>query len=250
MIRKFIILLSLCCLVLCAFVGFLSKQAIKQEKVDVVPASPITCAEILKERPKTSAHLLLNDFVPCKYLAHLDFDGDGEWDLLCVPFLPTKLRQSGHNYKTVLVCFKGVPNEEALMKLLESSELETNYWPLKQQLDKDIQSLLAHKYKSMVIADSPVLYHGFEAGNPVLGETSLMVAVGVGTMSVLAIVGTLIAGLFVGPKRRRRIRVISEEDEEEKPTTNLAGLPTSSGSASGGGVLDRVKSMRKKQPGV
>lgn len=236
MVRKIIIMLCLCCVILCAFVGYLSKTAIEDSQVRQGPGVATSCGEILNQRPTSTARLLVTEFVPGKHFASLDFDNDGKWEQLCVPFFSPKFPAAKHSYRAVLICFRELPDREAFKAFVASGEIDADFWPLRQKLDVALHSQLAQQYKNMDFANSPVLYCGFESANPVLGETSLMISIGLGCLATLAAVLTLIVGLFMGMRRR-----VSKDPTELEPTTNRAGLPYES-------VLDRVHTMREKEP--
>lgn len=236
MIHKIIILLSLCCLVLCAIVGYLSKHAMQESQKRLGPAIPLSCVEVLEERPTETSRILVNEFVPGKHFAFLDTDNDGNWERLCVPFFPPKHQGITHSYRSVLICFKDTPNREAFKELIASGEIDTNYWPMRQNLNMAIHSQLAQQYKNMDFANSPVLHCGFEASNPVLGDTSLKLSTGVGSLAIFAAFIALLAGLFFKKKPD-----ILEDLTKPEQNTNRAGLPV-------GSVLDRVTSMREQHP--
>lgn len=235
MIRKVIILFSLCCVVLCAFVGYLSYDVTQESaKADAV-AKPATCDEVLKTPLMQTTRVMLTGFAPGKHLASRDYDGDSQWESLCVPLFPRKHQKIGHGYCAVLVCFKNVPTREALDTLLESGELDVNFWPERQNLERAIHSQLAQKYKNMDLAKSPVLYYGFDVNNPVLGETSLLASAGIGSVALAIAFLAMISGLFLRKKPE-----VFDVNEEERPTTNRAGLPDGNAPS----IFDQVTSAR------
>ncbi len=229
-------------MVLCAFVGFLSKRAIQDTEKSLKPALPVACDEILESRPTETARILVTDFVPGKHFAFLDYENDDQWEQLCVPMFPNKRLKITHSYQAVLICFKNVPDSEAFKELMASGEIDANYWPMRQNLDVAIHSQLAQQYKSLDFANSPVLHYGFEASNPVLGETSLKVSLGIGAAAIFAAIVAVLAGLFLKPRSESLEDLITPEQN-----TNRAGLPTDPQSV-GCSVLDRVSSMRDRQP--
>jgi hypothetical protein len=235
MVNKVIILLCLCCVVLCTFVGYLSKRAIEDSKIGHGPAVSVSCSEVLEERPTETSHLIVTGFIPGKHFASLDFDNDGQWEQLCVPFFPKKQQEIKHSYRAVLICFDKVPNREALRELVASGEIDTNYWPMRQNLDVAIHSQLAQQYRNMDFANSPVFHYGFETSNPVLGEASLKISFFIGYVAIFAAFVALLVGLVMKAWPAKKADLA-----ELTPNTNRAGLP-------GGSVLDRVTSMRERQ---
>lgn len=187
----------------------------------VAEPNPMTCASVLESPPSQTVVATLTDYVPLKHLAYRDDDGDGEWNRLCVPFFPKKLPKIVHNYRAVLVCFNGVGNREALDELIDSGELEVNFWPSRQKLDVAIHSQLAQQYTTMDLANSPVFYHGFKAANPLLGETSLYASAGCGSVALFVALLAMIFGLFTG-KNSPDLDV----ESIDFPKTNRAGLPS------------------------
>jgi hypothetical protein len=235
MIRKAIILLSLCCAVLCAFVGYLSYNVTQESKKAVGEGVPKTCEQVLKSPLSETSRIKLTDFAPGKHIAQVDNDLDNQWDRLCVPFFPRKHQKVGYGYCAVLVCFKDVKTREALDALIENGELDINFWPERQQLDRAIHSQLAQQYRNLDLAHSPVLYYGFDAANPVLGESSMYASAGAGCVAIFVAFLAMISGLF----KRTKPNLV-EADGEEQPTTNRAGLPKSEGPS----IFDQVTSTR------
>ena len=231
MIRNAIILLSLCCAVLCAFVGYLSYQVTQESEKAVGAGVPKTCEEMLESPVSETSRITLTDFVPGKHIAFVDNGEDNQWDLLCVPFFPPKLQKIGYGYRAVVVCFKDVKTREALDALIENRELDINFWPERQQLDRAIHSQLAQKYTNLDLARSPVLYYGFDAENPVLGESSMYASAGVGCVALFVALLAMVSGLF-----KRTKPTLFDDIVEEQPTTNRAGLPVSERP----GIFDQV----------
>ena len=235
MIRKAFILFSLCCAVLCAFVGYLSYQVMLESDKAVGVAVPSTCQAILKSPPATTSHVKLTKFATGKHVAYLDNNGDKQWESLCVPFFPPKPQKVGHAYCAVLVCFKNVPTRAALNALIETGELDVNYWPERQNLERAIHSQLAQKYTNMDITKSPIVYYGFDAGNPLLGEASLYASIGAGSIALFLAFLTLIFGLFL-----RKKPAATDLNSLDEPTTNRAGLPEGNTPS----IFDQVTSAR------
>lgn len=234
MIRKAIILLSLCCAVLCAFVGYLSYQVTQESEKAVGAGVPKTCHEVLESPLSETSRITLTDFAPGKHIALVNGEHN-QWDRLCVPFFPRKRQKIGYGYRAVLVCFKDVKTREALDALIENRELDINFWPERQELDRAIHSQLAQKYTNLDLAHSPVLYHGFDAANPVLGESSMYASAAVGSAAIFAAFLAMVSGLF-----KRTKPTLSEDNIEEQPTTNRAGLPVSEQPS----IFDQVTSTR------
>lgn len=234
MIRKIVISLSGCCLILCGFVGYLSyAETLNSEKSSGVAVTR-TCAEVLAKRPEDMSRVRLTKFVPGKFTAFVDPEQDDNWELACVPFFPPTAGRVGHGYSAVLVCFKNVHSQEDFKRLIRTGELDTNFWERRQKLDQALHSQLSRDYKNLDIANSTVLHAGFELQNPVLGETTLRGSVALGGFAILAAILALISGLFV----RKTPKEIY--DWNDSASLNRAGLPPSAGPT----VLDSVSSSR------
>lgn len=196
---------------------------------------PLTCEELLESPLLQTSRVRLTEFALGKHLASLDNDGDKQWDSLCVPLFPRKRQKIGHAYRAVLVCFKNIPTRDALDAIIEKGELDINFWPERQHLDRAIHSQLAQKYTNMDLAKSPVLFSGFEATNPVLGETTMYTSAGMGLVALFVAFLAMISGLFL--RRKSSGHYI---ESEKLPTTNRAGLPLNDGPS----IFDRVSSAR------
>lgn len=225
-------------MVLCAIVGYLSNGAIKESEIRMGPAKSLSCSDILDKRPNETTHIVITDFIPGKHFATIDFDDDEKWEELCVPFFAKRQPEAKHAYRSVMICFKGIADRDAFKSLIASGEIDTNYWPMRQELDLALHSQLAQKYKNMDFANSPVFHCGFETSNPVLGETSLKLSAAVGGFAAMVAVLTFLVGLCIKLFNRKSKEPAFPELEE---TSNRAGLP------GGGSVLDRVTSMRERQ---
>jgi hypothetical protein len=234
MIRKIVILLSVCCVILCGFVGYLSfAETLNSERSSGVAVS-LTCAEVLERRPADMTRVRLIKFVPGKFTAFVDREQDQNWELACVPFFPPTAGKVGHGYSAVLVCFKNIRSQADFERLMKTGELDTNYWARRQSLDRALHSQLLRDYKNLDIANSTILYSGFELQNPVLGETTLKGSIAVGSFAILAAVIAIISGLFIRKTPKETY------DWNDPAPLNRAGLPPSAGQS----VLDSVSSSR------
>ncbi|MCP4478264.1 MAG: hypothetical protein GY818_09255 [Planctomycetaceae bacterium] len=234
MIRKIVISLSCCCLILCGFVGYLSyAETLNSEKSSGVAVTR-TCAEVLDKRPEDMSRVRLTKFVPGKFTAFVDSEQDDKWELVCVPFFPPTAGKVGHGYSAVLVCFKNVHSQEDFKRLIRTGELDTNFWERRQKLDQALHSQLSRDYKNLDIANSTVLHAGFELQNPVLGEATLRGSVALGGFAILAAILALISGVFVRKTPKETY------DWNDPASLNRAGLPPSAGTS----VLDSVSSSR------
>jgi hypothetical protein len=227
--------------VLCAIVGFLTNRALQESEKRLGPATPIACDGILETHPTETSRILITDFIPGKHFAVLDYENDEQWEQLCVPMFPKKRLKITHSYRAVLVCFNNVPDRESFRELADAAEIDTNYWPMRQNLDAAIHSQLAQQYKNLDFANSPVLHCGFETSNPVLGATSLKLSIGVGATAIFTAFIALLAGLFFKPRSESLDGLMTPEQN-----TNRAGLPNDNQTI-GCSVLDRVNSMRDQQ---
>lgn len=234
MIRKAIILLCFCCVVLCAFIGNLSYQAIQDTQKAVGEAVSMTCEEALQTEFWETSRVKLSDFSNGKYFATVDWNGDDSWESLCVPIFPHR-PDFGYGWRAVLIRFKGVQTREEFEKLVESGSLDVTYWPGRQKLDRVVHSQLAQSYKNLDFANSPVLCYGFEPGNPLLGETSLKLSAGVGVLSVLM---AFLAVIVQPIKFKRRVK----PEQETRPTQKgkRAGPPAEETPS----IFDKVTSRR------
>ena len=222
MARKITILLCLCCVVLCAFVGYLSMQVDKQAGKREGPATKFTCEDFLENTPGQTARILLTEFALGKQFVHTDLEGDGKWDDLWVPVFPNKNKRIKFAYESVIVHFKGVTDKAQLKELLANRELDADFWPQRQELSPYAHSELAQKYTNMDFSNCVSLHYGFASSNPVLGETSLLISkcVGAGALAIAFL--TLLSFLFVGkPKDDFSI----SDMVENASTANRAGLP-------------------------
>lgn len=223
MVRKFIILICICFTACCAVVAYLSMQVEKEVEVLVGDGVPYTCESLLKEKPENTLGIQLTEFASGKYIADFDYDGDQQWDDVCVPLTPPSDKKVTWGYCTVLVHFKGVENQEQLDALLDSGTLETMYWPRRQELNTATHSKLAQSYTNLDFSKSIVLHCGYEAENPLLGETSLQLSKIAGALSLGIAFLTLLTFLF----KARQPKSLNELDLDDAPITNRAGLPVS-----------------------
>lgn len=218
MVRKALALLSLCCIVMSAFIGVLSYSEMQNSERRDEAAQSITCESVIDDPPLATQTYELTDFVPGKFLADFDLDQDGDWDALSVPLFPRKRIDVSRHYRAVIVCFKGVKNREELEDLMDSESLTVTFWPERQTLDDAIHSTLAQRYKRMDFEGSPVMLYGFEKANPVLGESTLKLSKYAGGGAAVIFVLSLLSML---------IRTKPKDDELQDPRQNRAGLPTS-----------------------
>ena len=248
MLARLLIPLCLCCVVLCAFVGFLSKRAITETaQVSSVPVE-FDCSSFIDSPPKKSSGVLLKDFVFVDLIATIDKDGDGKWDEVAIPLFSPDGFKSKAYYSAAIACFQDVPDLETLHQRLASNELQAYYWVNDQKLSLNLHSQLATKFKHMDFQQSPVVTVGYGNDNPLLGEASLEYSYLVGAAAVGVLILTLaylvVAGLLNAvPRSPRRPRRASAK--------NRAGLPNSEtdyNAGSTGGVLDQARSMRNRQP--
>lgn len=247
MISRILIPLCLCCVVLCVFVGFLSKRAIKETAQVSAQFVEYDCSGFIEKPPTKSTGLLLHDFISIERIAKIDNDGDEKWDAIAVPLFAPDVLDSSFGYASVIACFRDVPDIETLRQRLVTNELRAVYRVGEQELDSNFHAQLAVQFKNMDFENSPIILVGYDQGNPLLGETSLKLSYMVGAaaigIAVLAVICTALAGLMnriPRPERRRK----------RKPTANRAGLPSNNdhdGELTGG-VLDQVRSMRDRQP--
>lgn len=194
----------------------------KEVEVLVGDAKPYTCQALLDETPEKTVRIKLSDFGSGKYIAAFDHDLDEQWDDVCVPLFPPKKKKIRFGYSAVLVHFQGVTNQEQLDALIDSGELETKYWPRRQELDNATHSKLAQSYKNLDFSNSVVLHHGYQAENPLLGKTSLQLSKLAGAISLGLAVLTLLTFLF----KRSSPRSLNDLDlDMDGPVTNRAGLP-------------------------
>ncbi|MEL7497164.1 MAG: hypothetical protein AAFN77_06100 [Planctomycetota bacterium] len=251
MIRKSLIVLSLCCAVLCAFIGYMSQRAIEESERVSTSSFDLDCERLLDQAPVASTEIVLSDFIVGKKFATMDIDGDYQWDVTGVLLFPKKKQSTRYGYRAVIVSCKGIPDEATLNEKLlsEPESLTVDFWPTRE-LEPSIHSQLAMKYRNLDFARSRVVYLGYERENPILGETTLKLSIVVGGASVAVAVLTIIISLIIGMLSRLFKR--SPKPNAPQPTANRAGLPAS-GSLDHeptGGVLDRVRSRRDQQPGT
>jgi len=88
MTSRLIFPLCLCCAVLCAFVGYMSKRAIKEAEQVTTAVVELDCGMFLEKRPKESTGVLLSDYVFVNRVAAIDTDDDEKWDDVAVALFP------------------------------------------------------------------------------------------------------------------------------------------------------------------
>lgn len=252
MICRSLIVLSLCCAILCAFIGFLSYRAMEESDQVSTNSTDLTCREILEASPKETTQVVVSNFIVGKRKTTIDYDGDGKWDLIGVPLFPAEKQNTKYGYKALIVCCKSVPTEaefEALWK--DSAEgLTLDYWPERQELDPYLHSGLAQNYLNLDFSKSRIAFYGYERTNPIFGATSLRLSILVGGGSVAVAVLTFLIALLA--KLLGRFFKPSPQTTRPSPTANRAGLPSHGGNetVATGGVLDRVRSLRDRQAGT
>ena len=103
MIRKFIILICICFAGCCAVVAHLSMKVGAEVEQLVGDAQPLTCKDLLAEKPRVTTRVKLSEFATGKYKADFDYDGDGNWDDVCLALFPPKKKKITYGYRAVLV---------------------------------------------------------------------------------------------------------------------------------------------------
>lgn len=251
MIGRLIFPLCLCCAVLCAFVGYLSKRSIKEAKQILTEVVEVDCGSLIENRPKKSAGVLLSDYVFVDRVASIDIDGDGKWDEVAVPLFSKDVFKSKARYKSVIACFRGVPDMETLNERLAANKIKVNYRVRNQSLDSGLHSTLAKKFKNMDFENSPVVTVGYGASHPVLGKESLKLSYRLGAIAivvgVLSLVFNVLAGLLSNAKLPQRPQPPRRKIPAMKRKTKKGSRPFHYDVEPTGGVLDRVRSMRDKQ---
>jgi len=220
MIRRSIILMCICVAACSAVVAYLSMQLDNEAKALAGDDIAHTCESLLKEFPENTIGIQLTEFAPGNSIADFDYDGDQQWDDVCVPLFPPEKPKATWGYNSVLVHFKGVTNQEQLDALLAEGSLKTDYWSRRQKLPDTTHSKLAQSYENLDFSQSIILHYGYETENPVLGETSLKLSKMVGAVSLGIGFLTLLTLLFKAPPK-------NPDDLEDSPVTNRAGLPVS-----------------------
>lgn len=246
MIRRVLIPLCLCCAILCAFIGYVSQKAIDESASVKTNAEVFQCQALIEDRPLESIGVVIQDYITVDRFAKLDFDDDDQWDEVAIPLFPSQKPKSKAAYQSVIVCFKGVGDREALEKALAKKEVRAEYWASRQKLDDHLKTQLAYSFINMDFENSPVVYVGYSATNPLLGVKSLQLSYLLGggslALAALAFLFSVVVSLF---NRKPKFR-----PEPPKPKNNLAGLPKTGDEPKEltGGVLDKVRSMRDPQP--
>ncbi len=222
MFRRAIIMLSLCFATLCAFVGYLSYQAtLKVEEVESVQEMT-PCDSFIENPPVETTRVLLGEYRIGKRIASLDFDDDGKWDHICVPFFPNKLKGK-FGYQATLICFDDVPDEAAFRAIATQGKVDASFLP-GRKVNSNLHSQLAMKYKHLDFAHSPLLFYGVNATNPLLGEATMKGSIVAGAIALLVAFLALISGLLKFRISTNR-RDLDDEYDDDQPTTNRAGLP-------------------------
>lgn len=222
MLRRALITLSLCSTLLCVIVGLLSAQAMRETEQVQTEVRDFVCADLVETPPTESVTIKLDRYFRGKRLATIDVDGDREWERLAIPLFPAAPQTHQYAYRAVILCAKGFPDETSLEEALKGGELEVQYWPGRQNLERNMHSQLAQAYRNLDLQASPVVYLNYGPENPVLGEATLQLAWTVGGASVLLILFTLLWGVLAGliqPQQR------PEPVAPLAPRRNMAGLP-------------------------
>lgn len=222
MFRKLLLLLCVCCVVLCAIVGYLSKQVDQETSKREADPVEFSCADFIEDTPKKTARILVTDFGVGKHLAKIDRNGDDLPDEICVPLFPKKIDLAKYGYKTILVCMNGVESKDQVKELTRSGSLDTDFWPKRQKVDEVFHSQLAQNYRNLDFSKSVVLHYGYSSANPILGEASLKLSMMVGAGAVVIGVLCLLSFLVIRPKKVNAFESILESNNE---TSNRAGLP-------------------------
>jgi len=124
MLGRLLIPLCLCCVVLCAFVGYLSKRAIKESEQISTKIVELDCGGLIEKRPRKATGVLLKDYRFVDRVAAIDSDGDEKWDLVAVPLFSKEIFKSKVKYTSVIACFRDVPDWETLKQRLATHELK------------------------------------------------------------------------------------------------------------------------------
>ena len=250
MLARLLIPICVCCVVLCTFVGFLSKRAIEEAGRITTQPLKLECNSFINSPPKKSTGVLLSNFVFVDRIATIDNDGDNRWDEVAIPLFSPHSFDSKVGYSAVIACFRDVPDMETLHQRLAPGELQTNFCADEQNLRTTLHTQLATKFKNMDFRNSPVVTIGYGQDNPLLGETSLKYSYFVGTAAVG--VGGLTLAYLVTAGLCKHLQSLprSSKESRRKPTKNRAGLPgrqTKDDAEPTGGVLDQVQSLRQQQ---
>ena len=260
MIGRLLFPLCLCCVVLCAFVGYLSKRAIKEAEQVATEVVELDCGSLIEKPPYESTGVLLSDYVFIDEIASIDIDGDGKWDEVAVPLFSKEVFKAKASYQSVIARFRDVPDLETLKQRLAVDALKANYRVSEQTLDSNLHAMLAKKFKNMDFEKSPVVAVGYGESNPVLGEKSLemsyqvgAIAIAVGVLSLVFSVLTGVLKSFTMPQQPSRRPMAMKKKKKKKKTSSQKKTSNRSGPPNydvepTGGVLDRVRSMRDEQP--
>ena len=229
MFARLLIPLCLCCVVLCGFVGFLSKRAIEEGAQISSETLELTCGSFIDSPPVVSSGVLLSDFDYVDQIATIDNDGDGKWDEVAIPLFSPDGFESQAGYSGVIACFRDVPDLETLHQRLASNKLQANYRVEEQNLGLRLHSQLAMKFKHMDFEHSPIVTVGYGSDNPLLGETSLKYSYTVGAAAIgialLSLVYLVVTGLIDRvPKRPRRERTKNRAGLSVSPTPTMKQL--------------------------
>ena len=226
MSRIITILLCLCFAVMCAFIGFLG--FVEREQASVEPEyQEITCAAALEsETPFESdgADIKLTDFKNGKSFVPHDFDEDGVWEQVLIPFFPDDKDDLGPTYNAVVVCFGNVKNKEELQQVVAQSEIPAKYWTSLQEFSDYDYSALAQKYPSMNFKKCVQLHSGFPNQTELGGV--MFYGAGLGIVFSLLIAGWQSSSMLFG---RETPENAQDNDPDEVPVeliSNKFGLPT------------------------
>ena len=251
MLARLLLLLCLCCVVLCAFVGFLSKRAIDEATEFSEHPLEQDCSSFIDSPPKKSSGILLNNFVFFNSIATIeddiatvDNDGDGKWDEVAIPLFSEDSFKSKVSYTSVIACFRDVPDLKTLHERLSAKELKVSYRVKEQKLARPLHTQLAITFKSMDFRNSPVVTVGYGQDNPILGVTSLTLSYTIGAAAFGVALLNIAYLAFMGFSKCGKNALREARHEPTESPTCLPSSVTNCDDSPSESLLDAARSMR------
>lgn len=193
-----------------------------EQETESVKANTVemSCKEVLQNPPNSNhVSLILTDFQHGKHYVESDYNGDGQWDSVCIPMFPGDLKRLGASYHGVIIQLANVKSEKEMLELFKTGQIPLHYRATAQSLDPAVYSRMAQKYPSMNFGKNVLLTSG-DPGSFELGKI-LKLSGGIGFIAAILLGGI---GAFMAMLNFLRSR-IAKDDAKFEAKTNRAGLP-------------------------
>lgn len=224
MLRFLPIILGGCVAIVSALIAAIGILALADyERLSAEPFE-ISCKNMLTMVPNETYRFRLTDWKHGKNVYPVPVRDDGEWESVYVCLFPKELKKLRNNYSAVVVRMDGVTGTKELKELFSTGELDVFYKPAKQEIETNLYSRMAQKYRSMTFEDCVQVHCGGPPPSDQFGRMCFyggLIGLGV---SVAAVV------LFYLFKLLKALLFRQKDpwaDEEPKSVSNRAGLPIS-----------------------